>query len=99
MTSPPDTTLNTSDAGSLSAGLVGGMIALYLFLVVIFVIISYFSHKGMVKWGYCSDGFWKYTGKTILNGLTGNILGIVLNFTLPPVKCEKAEKPSTKSKK
>ena len=68
-----------------SGGTLAGTLAVSFVLILLFVIIAtflnYYSFKGMVKIGICEDRLLPFTLKSIANGMTGGLLGLVLYFT------------------
>ena len=69
-------------AGDVGTGLsVGAGIGLFFLVVVISTVFSYFSFRGMLTWGIAADSFFPYLGKTIVNSMTGGLLGIVFYLT------------------
>lgn len=57
---------------------IGASVGIFFLLVVISTVFSYFSFRGMLTWGIAADTFFPYLGKTILNSMTGGLLGIGL---------------------
>lgn len=77
-TNVDDLTISSDSAGA-GAGAAVGVVILVLVLYAVFVLYMAVSNKGLCRWTN-GNGIGMYLLKSIANGFTGGILGIVMFF-------------------